>query len=391
MKKILVVSACTMRGDTTGLVGKFLNSIKNLDELQYEVSLFDIGFFEGRHDSQKYLVANYYSLPFRVIEPIIRRIPKIRSHYAEHIIVSTFGKILKENHFDAVLLHHIPAFSDRLVNATRKVGVKTIFYPGGSDILRVNERTRKRLMNAFLLVDYVVAAIGSNTAIAAKDIYHVPENKLRLKPTYLKGVEFLMGVNKNLSKEEMMEITGIGKADYNIVCSYNGYPEHRHKVIIEALLRNREVLPKNYQIVFPMTYGASENYIEELKKMCADADLNVSFLTSFITNEQMAYLHLVTDLFIEIQPTDAGNAFMIEALFAQNQIVTGSWLNYKQFEQFGVPYYLIDKVEELPEMLKKILTGQAQRPVVSPKLIDMFTVPQNYSSVFFWENLFQEL
>ena len=391
MKKILVVSACAMRGDTTGLVGKFLNSIKDLDKSLYEISLFDIGFFEGRHDPQKYPVANYYGLPSSAIEPIIRRIPYLRSRYAEHIIVSTLDMILRESHFDAVLLHHIPAFADRLVSITQKNGVKMIFYPGGSDILRVDDRTRKRLQNAFLLVDYVVAAIGSNNAIAAKDIYHVPENKLRLKPTYLKGVGFLMEANKTLSKEEMMDIVGIGKADYNIVCSYSGYPEHRHKVIIEALVRNKEVLPRNYQLVFPMTYGAPSGYIEELRKMCADAGLNATFLTSFITNEQMAYLHLVTDLFIEIQPTDAGNAFMIEALFARNQIVTGSWLNYKQFEQFGVPYYLIDNLEELSRMLNKIMMGRIQKPVVPQELIDMFMVPKNYRSAFFWENLFQEL
>ena len=34
-----------------------------------------------------------------------------------------------------------------------------------------------------------------------------------------------------------------------------------------------------------MTYGASSGYIEELRKMCADAGLNATFLTSFITNE----------------------------------------------------------------------------------------------------------
>lgn len=388
MKKILVVSACTMRGNTTGLTGKFLNSIKDLDKSAFEVSLYDIGFFEEKHASQKYPVKDYFKLPEKGMESLIRKIPKVRSLYAELIIISTFKKIIKSHSYNAVLFHNIPTYVNVLVGIAHANNTKVIFYPWGSDVMNVDLRTQKRLMKAFATVDYVVGSVGSNVVRKAKELYNVPAEKLRLKQMYLSGVQTLMEVRKNLTKEEMSNMVGISYSNYNIICSYNGYISHRHRIIIEAVAKNKSVLPKNYQLVFPMTYGAKDEYVEELRLLCESSGLNAVFITSFLTNEQMAYLHMITDLFIEIQPTDAGNAFMIEALFARNQIITGSWLNYYHFEQFGIPYHLIDSVEDLPNMINKVLTNQIEKPIVPRQLIEMYVMPEGYKKSTFWAELF---
>ena len=391
MKKILIVSKCVMRGDTTGLTGKFLKVLNDIDSSLLEIYLFDIGFFEVPHNPENYQVSHYYGLPKMHIEKLIRKIPKLRSWYAEQIIVAKYRKIFKYNDFDAVVLFHIPACADELTSIAHKNNSKVVFYPGGSDILRVSGTIKKRLKKAFDKAEYVVGAVNSNTILGARDIYNVPEFKIKMKKNYLSGVRTLMQIDKSLSREEMMQNVGLDIADYNIVCGYNGYPFHRHKHIIDALASNISVLPDNYQLIFPVTYGASQEYIRELRDMCFAAGLKAVFLTSFLSIEQMAYLHLVTDLFIEIQPTDAGNAFMIEALFAGNKIITGRWLNYKQFEQFGEPYYLIDKPEDLSEMLAKIFTHQIAEAHVPQELIDMFTIPKGYRSSDFWRELFDEM
>jgi hypothetical protein len=390
-KKVLIVSICDMRANTIGLIGKFLDSFKDIDKSILELSLFDIGFFDIKHDPSKYPVDHYYKLPSKIIEPFVRKIPKIRSWYAEKLIIATFRDIVKNNHFDAIILYHIPICADCLSEIAHYYNSKIIFYPGGSDILRVGGGTRKRLMKAFDEADYVVGAINSNTIIQAKNIYKVPEDKLRLKRNYISGIKVLMDINRSFTREEMSKIVGLPYSDYNIVCSYNGNFEHRHKVIIEALKSNIDVLPQNYQAIFPVTYGGSSEYVDELRKMCNDEGLNAVFITSFLTNEQMAYLHLMTDLFIEIQPTDAGNAFLIEALFSKNQIITGSWLNYVQFEQFGVPYHLIDNPNDLAVKLNEIFTHKITTPSIPPKLLEMYTIPHDYHKESFWKDFILEL
>lgn len=106
---------------------------------------------------------------------------------------------------------------------------------------------------------------------------------------------------------------------------------------------------------------------------------------------KLAYLHLITDLFIEVQPTDNGNMFMVEALFAENQIVTGKWLNYKLFEQYGIPYHLIEQLDELPDMLHGLFTGDIPKAVIPSLLLEDFYKAAMTDNKVFWEGVFREL
>ena len=388
MKNILVVSGCPMRGDTTGLIGHFLNALEDIDKDAFSISLFDIGFFDKKHNPNDYPVNKYYGLPVYKIETIIRKIPRLRSWYAERLIINTFRRLIKNNNFDWVIFYHIPVFADIMIKIAHSKRVKVVFYPWGSEILRVDNKTHNRLLKSFSEVDFVVGIEKSNTIIAAQKQYNVPSDRIKCIRPYHYGVRMLMNVKDKLPKEEMANQIGLHSSNYNIVCGYNGYRAHKHLTIVKAFTLIKEFLPANYCLIFPMTYGADPDYLDEIRQRCADANLNAVFLTTFLSDEQMAYLHLVTDLFIEIQPTDSGNAFMIESLFAKNQIITGAWLKYEQFEQFGAPYHLINSLDELPEILRNIFSNKIPQAVIPQKLIDLFTIPDNYSSSSFWTDLF---
>ncbi len=397
MKKILVVSNCTSRGDTIGLVGGILNSLSKLSKREYSITLFDYNFYDALHDPKRYPVDNYLSIPFDMAHDIIRRIPRVRIWYANYLTKLYFNKILKKQHFDFIIFHQVPSGINGMLQEAHTCGAKVIFEPFGSDILRVSNKSRKALKDAFADVDAVVGRKMSNVLIAAETIYKVPHEKIFEQRECLKSVQQLKNVKGRLSREDMHKELGMPFSNYNIVCGYSARESHKHKLIIDALIQSKEVLPNNYQIIFPMTYGALmhhssiEEYVSELKTLCDEAGLRSFFLTNFISKEQMAYLHLITDLFIEIQPTDNGNAFMIEALFARNQIVTGRWLNYKRFEQFGEPYYLIDTPVELSSMLKKIFTNKVRKIQVPQELVDFFDVPDGYDHSEFWNKLFNTL
>ena len=396
-KNILVVSACSKRRDTIGLIGGLLNSFKNLDKTKYQISLVDTNFFEQNHNPKDYIVDEYNSLDKHWYNNIVRYIPRFRTKYANILAVKTFRRLMIEKKFDVVVVYQIPAYADHLVDITHELGAKIVFEPFGSDVLRVFGKTKQKIKKAFSKVDGVVGRTQSNVLIAAQEVYGVPKNKIFEQREVVGGVIRLKNLRGRLSRSEMHNEVGIQYSAYNIVCGYSGRESHRHRMIIEALIQVKDVLPDGYQIVFPMTYGAGEhheiiiNYANELKAICDEASLNTIFMTDFKTAEQMAYLHLITDLFIEIQPTDNGNAFMIEALFAQNRIVTGRWLNYKRFEQFGDPYYLIDKPEDLADMLRKIFTHHVENAKVPQELVNFFDVPDDYLPSEFWSKLFDNL
>ena len=67
------------------------------------------------------------------------------------------------------------------------------------------------------------------------------------------------------------------------------------------------------------------------------------------------------------------------------------WLKYKQFEQFGPPYYLIDKPEDLSKQLHLIFTGEEQSVVVPEKLKNLYKYPTMSQEDDIWVSLACEL
>lgn len=397
MKKILIVSPCTKRRDTLGLVSGIISTFSRLDKSRYNISLFDTSFFERNHNPKDYDVDNYWGLDKHCFDRIMRHVPYFRASYASRMAVKTFRRLLKEQRFDVVVVHQVPNFADELVSVAHDNGAKIVFEPFGSDVLLVTGKDKNNIKKAFKKVDGVVGRKKSNILIAAQEIYKVPENKIFEQREVVSGVIRIKNLRGKLSRLEMHREIGLPYSDYNIVCGYSGRTTHKHRQIIDALIQVKDVLPEGYQIIFPMTYGAGQhheiiiNYATELKSKCEEAGLNTIFMTDFKTFEQMTYLHLITDLFIEIQPADNGNAFMIEALYAQNQIVTGRWLNYKRFEQFGEPYYLIDTPDDLAGKLREIFTGKIEKAKVPQELVDFFDVPEGYDKSAFWSDLFDNI
>lgn len=390
-KQFLVVSSCTTRGNSGGLTGQLVKHLNTVKYDLFEISLFDIGFFNYNRYIDAYDVKNYYELPKHRFEKVIRKIPEIRVKYAELLVLNTFDSLLSNKHFDLIIVFEIPAFADRLVTISHKHGAKVIFYPWGSDILRCSNHIKKRLQKAFNDVDFVTGSPNSNCIISVLNDYGVPKDKLRLKKLRLNGTREIDEVVGKYSKKEMLEKIGIPYADYLIVGGYNGSQVQRHKLIIESIAENLTVLPSNYLLIFPITYGCNETYYLELKELCEKFGVKAYFIRDYLTNNQIALLHLATDLFIEIQPTDSGNAFLIEALYAKNQIITGKWLKYEQFEQFGIPYHLINDPEELSLMINRILTGKEQPVVVPESLRKIYYYPIDSEVDTIWHSLSNDL
>lgn len=389
MKKILVVSSCTMRGDSTGLTGRFLELLSGLEKSEYQISLFDTSVWGEKHSPSRYAAKQYYYINRSLITKVISWIPGIRSFYAKWIISHEFERLIKKDHYDGIVLHQLPPNALSLINIAHRYGIKVIAEPWGSEVLRAKDKNDVK--QALSCADYIVGTEGTNLMTVFEQDYHIPEFKIFKCKRFFKGVKKIIEIKDSLSRDEMENGIGIPSSNFRVLCGYNGYSGQRHKIMIDAIYQNRDFLPKGYQLVFPMTYGAEVGYIEKLQSYCKLLNLNFVVLSKFLSDEQIAYLHLITDLFIQIQPTDNGSAFMIESLFAKNQIITGKWLQYKEFEQFGVPYHLLETKEELADKLYYIFTNKLSTPIIPSQLIELFTPEPNYDEKTFWQNIFDKL
>lgn len=388
-KEVLIVSSCPLRGGAIGVIGELLKELSCLNKSEYSFSLFDTN--NNRYENHKredYHVDFYYRLQTNLKDRIIQHVPWVRSRYYKYKYIKAFKRLLSTKRYNAVLFFPVIFFSDKLIDIAHQHNTRVIFYPWGSEILRCEGWKMNHLMRAFLNVDYVVGSFNANTIKASKEIFNVQGYKIKEKKPFVSGVLMLDSIKEKYSRKQMSDILHIPESSFNVVCSYNGYATHNHEAIIKAIAQNKANLPTNYQLLFPLTYGSAPGYIDSIFSKCREEGLNAIFLTEFLSGEQMACLHYLTDLFIEIQPTDTGNAFLIEAIYAKNEIITGRWLHYDQFEKFGLPYHLIDAIEELPLKISEVVSRKVPKPVIPEQLINMFSIPTSEDRRIFWGDLF---
>ena len=384
--KILIICHCSLRGNSIGLIEEFLTQFDSLKKDGCQIDLFDTNFFEC-HNPSDYKVDNYYYLNLGIVDRIARKIPGLRVKYLHKKILQQLEELLRVGNYDLVVMYSVPPYSDKAVDVAHKYGTKITLFPWGSEVLRAKGEVAEAVKRAHIDADFIAGHEGANLLINARDNYKVEAKRIKARKTFPKGVQILKEIIGKQNRKEMSSDIGIPYAEYNIICGYSGREGHRHKEIIEAIYANKEELPNNYQLVFPVTYACEGKYIEELKSICSEKGLNAVFLTKYMSDEHIAKLHLLTDLYINIQPSDNGNSFMTEALYAGNKIITGRWLNYSQYEKYGIPYYLIDKIEDLTVILNKLFKCELDEVEVPKALKKEYEMPEGYDNGKIWREM----
>lgn len=365
-KNILLVSSCTTRGNTGGLTGKFVDILRLNNEL-VNVDLLDIS-FEKKTNSEIFHANRYFSVTNNILTKLFLKIPRCRRYVRECYVKRALNKQLKTTNYNLLVIYELPIFVDSIVTIAHKNKAKVLLYPWGSDILRANKYKLRRIEKAINETDYISGYQDSGTINYILKKYPISKEKLSLFSVVVPGIRQIVQLENKYSREEMSKELNIPISEMNIVCGYNGVEGQRHREIIESVYQIKNKLPNDYQLIFPITYGNNQDYYLEIKGLCKKYQLKAIFLENFLTEKQMAFLHLLTDIFINVQPTDNGNAFLMEALSSDNVVIVGKWLSYPQFEQHGIPYYQCESMEDLHYYIEKVINGD-NKPKVPEALI----------------------
>lgn len=390
MKRVLIVSTCTIRGESIGLIGKFLKGFSELDKNEYVIDLCDTNYFQ-EHDSSRYSVNNYYGIKKNWLDRIILQIPKLRSIVSVKKALALIYCVINNHFYDLIVVHCVPSYAYRIVEFAHNKGSKTILVPWGANDIIDRPELDEQLQKAFDATDYVRATEGSNCSSVMLNKFKVPRKKFRYKKPYLRSIEDIIKVKEKYDRGECARVLNLPSSSCVIICGYNAFPAMLHEFIIESIAKVKAFLPSDYVLVFPMTYPHNVDYINKVKAKSEQSGLNAVFFTSYLTNEQIACLHVLSNYFINIQHADSGNAFQIEELFSGSQTITGKWLNYSQFEVFGIPYYKLEKLEELPSLLKGIFLDRIPPVVVPKELKNMYSVPTNFKRGDYWKQLLDSI
>lgn len=255
--------------------------------------------------------------------------------------------------YDCIHIHSVKpiesTFSYLLKHKCRKL-ICTIY---GSDFYRINNRKRRLLMKLFDSSDIITVATEQVKGDFNSNYQEKYCNKIRIVPF---GNSMYDEIDKLSNRELHKEEFGVPKDSFVITIGYNATCEQHHYEILENIKKVEQFLPKNYYLLIPLGYGDSlyrENVCDYLQKLC----MNGKCLCDYYSIDQAAKLRKISDIMIQLQDTDVLSASMMEYIYADNIIITGSWLPYKDIKDYIIT---INCLEEVGDSLKDILKSYRQ-------------------------------
>jgi len=298
-------------------------------------------------------------------------------------------KLIRENKYDMVNMQVVHDYAVNVMKICQNNKVKTLLSPFGSEVIRISQKQKKHLRGAFDSATYVATKENSSFSDYLVKTYGVDKSKF---VSYGAGSETISSIIKlkgKSSREQMSHELGIPVSDFNICCGYNAQKAQRHKEMLQALADNKEDLPAGYQVLIPLTYGdGKQRLFDELKKLSEELSLNTVFFTDYMSADRVAYLRLVTDLFIHVQTTDAANASLQEFLLAGATCINGKWLSYPYLESDGIPYYQCDDIAHLGSAVHNALLKESLPSPLSNGTIKTIEESSIENVVESWKNLF---
>lgn len=295
-----------------------------------------------------------YDIEFDVLTMDENYKAKIDKNIIENIFIyknidELNDKIRLIEKYDIIHIHFLTPFYGLLAEQIRKKCDKIIVTIWGSDYYRTTQEEKQVQKNIFEIADNINFG-NENTLSNFNDYYNkVYSNKLSICRFGLIQLEYIKD-SINDDKTKLKELLSLPKDSIIITCGYNASPAQNHLSIIDSIRKVKKQLPANCYFLFPMTYGDS-NLVISVREKLIKSGINYKIYDEFLSEEDTAKLRVVSDIMIQVQTTDQLSGSMQEYLYADNVVITGSWLPYSVFKNNGVYFLEVDKVEEVGKKL----------------------------------------
>ena len=222
----------------------------------------------------------------------------------------------------------------------------------GSDIMRATERGLDQKRMGFENCRHIKCSENLHQVLKEKYSSEF-DNKVRIVYFGNSDYEIIDRVSESDVldfKKSLMKNRGT----LLVTCGYNGSEGQNHAAIIEAIQGLPEELKCSTFFLFPMTYGASPEYLERIRLALDGTEVHYTIIDQYISAERIATLRRASDIVINIQKTDAFSGSLQDHLYCGNVLIVGEWLNYVPLENAEV-YYIKTSVPDIRENLIRVL------------------------------------
>ena len=195
---------------------------------------------------------------------------------------------------------------------------------------------------------------------AEKILYDYPmqEQKLSICRFGLVPIDTMKNL-QHVSIPESRQILNMPQNKIIITIGYNYSPNQQLDKII-PLLSNSEFLTEirdQLYFVFPFTYGDSKKYRTLILELLKTFPFDYQIISEYLNELENAHLRRISDIFIQAQRSDQFSGTMLEYLYGNALVITGTWLPYQLLKDSDVYYKEISSLDALPAVLIDSIEG----------------------------------
>lgn len=345
MKKILLIASASSR-----FTYEYISEVIPLKEYEVHIANIDRKGTGIKKDIKEYYKLNNITiLDFSV---------KISSKFHKLcILLSRLSNIFRlriAKKYDIIHIHYITEDSIAVPFFSKKV-TKVLITVYGSDMLRAPKWKILLLRGVFKRATKVTVATDY---VANKLLeFYGDDIKCKLRKCYFgtKNIEHVKLCLDKYSVHDCKQLYNIPTDKLTIFPGYNGSPAHRHIQILELL----DGLPKQIRnqlcLVFHCGYALTDEYKNRLITSMKEHNILTFLITDYFTGEELIKLRMCADVMLNLQPTDALSASMLESIAVGSIVIKGDWLVYPELKRKEVMLLSIKRMDDLPELISDII------------------------------------
>lgn len=223
----------------------------------------------------------------------------------------------------------------------------------GSDLLRQNRLILfllRLLINKSDLMTFQTKDMADTFRTIMGNKYDNRIHVVRFGNYYIDGIDNA----KDEDVERLINKYCINTMKKVVAVGYSRFREHQHIDAIKSIIENN-VDDKEIFIVIPWTYGPDNKDYKDKIEALIKGKYEYIFLTERLPDIELVALRKVIDIQIIVETTDALNGTMLEAMYAGEEVIIGSWLSYEYLYECGINMWKVDNVSSVGEILKKVL------------------------------------
>lgn len=274
--------------------------------------------------------------------------------------ICEFSKKLSEldGGYDAVIIHFISPFLAFHINQIRKMSNNLVGVVWGSDFYRIDSNLKISLQNyIYKRLDKVVFTSEQTKAdfFQKKSFVNIDKMEVaRFGLPVLQEIDVLSLVGQ-AEREQWYEDFGLCRDKINILVGYNANLAHQQIPVTKIITELPSEIIKKIHLVFPLGYGSGDTKAKIDDLLINYENVSYVILDKFYGFKDAAKLRMLTDILINVQPSDQFSGSMQETLYAGGYVLTGSWLPYQTLKTYKPKMEFVDSVEDIGDKLLLML------------------------------------